>query len=306
MTAIYHSHDADPSCISGSRIAVVGYGDAGAAWARNLRDDGQEVVVCTRPGPSAERAAIDGFTPRPLEAAVDADVLCLLVPDGVVATLPFDPAGWALTIVASGRALTAGRFAPNGDVGMLVPKAPPTEIRRRYLSGEGVTASFGVHHDRTGQARARLLALAHGIGALGQGALEMTAMQDAILSLAVERTLDPELEIASMHVVQAMVARGVPLEQVIAKLVLGPEPTDVASVLRAPGGPCSGPGAAADDSTANRRIGLPLRRVVHELSSGRLDRVDADDRLAALLADHGLSAADLLIDLRGRLERAAS
>lgn len=306
MSAIYHVDDADPSCISGSRIAVVGYGDAGAAWARNLRDGGLEVVVCARPGPSAERAAIDGFTPRPLVSAVDADVLCLLVPDGVVATLPFDPAGWALTIVASGRALATGRFTPNGDVGMLVPKAPPTEVRRRFLSGEGVPAALGVHHDRTGQARARLLALALGIGALGQGALDMTAAQDALLSLAVERSLDPARETATMLVVQAMVARGIPLDAIISDLVVGPEGADATRPMRTAGGEgCATPDPGADHTT-NRRIGVALRRAVDELTSGRLDRTGGDDRLATLLAAHDLSVDDLVVDLRGRLERAAS
>ena len=306
MSAIYHVDDADPSCIAGSRIAVVGYGDAGAAWARNLRDGHHEVIVCTRPGPSAERAAIDGFTPRPLGSAVDADVLCLLVPDGVVATLPFDPAGWALTIVSSGRALAAGRFAPNGDVAMLAPKASAAEVRRRFLSGEGVPSALGVHHDRTGRARARLLALAHGIGALGQGGLDMTAAQEALLSVAVERSLDPSLETASLLVVQAMVARGVPLDSVISELVVAADSGDVTVGLRpSVADVCSAP-ADAPEHSGNGRVGAALRRVVDEFSSGRLDRIDADDRLAALLDAHHLSATDLLIDLRGRLARAAS
>ena len=275
----------------------------GPAWARNLRDGHHEVIVCTRPGPSAERAAIDGFTPRPLASAVDADVLCLLVPDGVVATLPFDPAGWALTIVSSGRALAAGRFAPNGDVGMLAPKASAAEIRRRFLSGEGVPSALGVHHDRTGRARARLLAVAHGIGALGLGGLDMTAAQEALLSVAVERSLDRSLETASLLVVQAMVARGVPLDSVISELVAA-DSTDAAAGTRPSATTaCAPPCDTSPGQPGNGRVGAALRRVVDEFSSGRLDRIDADDRLAALLDAHHLSATDLMIDLRERLER---
>ncbi len=302
MTAIYHARDADPACIAGSRIAVVGYGDAGAAWARNLRDGGYEVIVCTRPGPSAARAAIDGFTPRPLEAAVDADLLCLLVPDGVVASLPFDPAGWALTIVASGGALATGRFTPNGDVGLLVPKAPPAEVRRRFLSGDGVCADLGVHHDRTGRARPRLLALAHAIGALGQGALEVTAKQEALLNLAVEHGIDPTLSASGALVLQALVARGIPLEEVLTALVVGPEPPDVARALRTLVN--EGCPDIPEPATGNRRIGSALRQAIDGLTSGQIDRLDRDGPLGPLLAAHRLSADDLVIDLRNRMERA--
>lgn len=302
MTVIHHIDDADRSCIAGSRIAVVGYGDAGSAWARNLRDAGHEVIVCTRSGPSAERAAIDGFAHRPLVAAADADIICLLVPDGVISTLGLDPAGWALTVVASGAVLASGRFDPNGDVGMLVPKAHPRDVRDRFVSGEGVAAAIGVHHDRTGCARRRLIALADAIGALGGGAIEMAPSQEALLHLAVEHALRPELEAVCSIFLQSMLAHGVPLDAVINELVVGNELEGVARVLRSPTG--LDDGVTGDRDLAGLRMGAALRRVVDDLAAGRLSDelcCDGNARLDALLRSHDLDRTTLAHDLRARM-----
>src|SRR5919205_934784 len=51
----------------------------------------------------------------------------------------------------------------------------------------------GVHADVTGTARPRTLAVAKAIGGLRQGAIELTAMQEAVLDLAVEQALAPAL-----------------------------------------------------------------------------------------------------------------
>jgi ketol-acid reductoisomerase len=293
MTVIYHDHDADLGAIAGSRVAVVGYGQLGAAWARNLRDGGHEVIVCTRPGPSAERAAIDGFTPRPLKAGADADILCLLVPEGVVSTLPFDPPGWAITVLASGAPLASHRFDPNGDVGMIAPRVGPAEVRRRFVSGEGWVSAVGVHHDRTGKALERLLGLAKAVGGLRQGAIAMSAAQETLLAVAVEQALRPELEAVCTAFLQAMVEHGVPIEAVISELVVG---NDRVSASRLLGGY---PGRSVEGARA--RIGFALRRVVDDLAAGRLDS-HTRPGLGALLSTANISAEELVIDLRARLD----
>ena len=290
MTAIHRTHDADPAAIDGSRIAIVGYGDAGSAWARNLRDGGHEVIVCTRPGPSAERAAIDGFAHRPIAAAAAADIVCLLVPDGVIATLGLDPAGWALTVVSSGEVLASGRVDPNGDVAMLSPKAHPREVRRRFVDGGSVPSAIAVHHDRTGRARQRTVALADAVGALGGGAVEMSPWQDALLTRSVAQTLRPEMETVCATFVQTLIGHGVPLDAIITGLVADR------------GTPC---GARSADDGRWQRDGDGLRRVVADLAAGHLDRgLDAwgGPDLGPLLDAHDLDRAALAADLRCRLE----
>lgn len=305
MTVIYHEHDADRSAIAGSRIAIVGYGEQGAAWARNLRDSGRKVIVCTREGPSAERANRDGFTPHPVGHAADTDILCLCVPDGVIRTLPIEPAGWALTIVGSGAPLATGTFDPNGDVGFIAPRIKPAEVRRRFLSGDEVVSALGVHHDRTGQALARLLAVARDLGALRGGAIEMSAAQEALLALAVEQALRPELERICTAFLQAMLEHGVPLEALISELVIGGDLPGIARLLR--------PDLTSASSDPSRvRIGAELRRIVDDLAAGRMAGtadadgvasrlVSADLRLGALLEGSDISPEELVIDLRARL-----
>lgn len=300
MTVIFHDHDAEPTAIAGLRIAIVGYGEDGAAWARVLRDGGHEVVVCTRPGPSAEHAAVDGFVPRPIAAAADADVICLLVPDGVVATLPLEPPGWALTVVTSGAPLASGAFDPNGDVGIIAPRVRGSELRRRVEQARAYGAAVGVHHDRTGRARMRLLAVAQAIGALRGGAIEMSATQEALLTLAVEETLRPELEAACTAFVQTMLERGIPLEALISELVVAGEAFSAASLLRA----SAARGATGEDARVG--LGAVLRRVADDLISGRFTdepecHSEEHRRLAGLLARHDISTEDVVIDLRTRL-----
>ena len=48
---------------------------------------------------------------------------------------------------------------------MVAPKGSGTSLRRNFLSGEGINASFAVYNDATGHAMERALALGVGIGA---------------------------------------------------------------------------------------------------------------------------------------------
>jgi len=53
----------------------------------------------------------------------------------------------------------------NVDVIMVAPKGSGTSLRRNFLSGEGINASFAVFQDASGKATERTLALGVGIGA---------------------------------------------------------------------------------------------------------------------------------------------
>jgi len=65
------------------------------------------------------------------------------------------------------------------DVIMVAPKGSGTSLRRNFLSGEGINASFAVHQDATGRARERCIAL--GI-AIGSGYLFPTTFEKEVFS----------------------------------------------------------------------------------------------------------------------------
>src|SRR5258708_7424358 len=181
MSEILYESDADAAAIAGQRVAVVGYGNQGRSWALNLRDSGVDVVVCVRADDTRATAEADGFATNDVEAASAADVICLLVPDDIISTLPIAPRDDSIVIVASGYTPAFGRLAPPGDAGMVAPRMLGPEVRRCYEEGVGFIPAIGIERDATGTARARTLAVAHAIGGLRQGALPLTPMQEAVL-----------------------------------------------------------------------------------------------------------------------------
>jgi ketol-acid reductoisomerase len=232
MTTIVHDPDATLDPIRGARTAVVGYGNQGRPWALNLRDSGMDVTVCVRADDTRERATADGFATAELDAASEFDVLCVLIPDDIIPSLPIQPRPDALVVVASGYTLAFDRFDPACDVGMVAPRMLGPEVRRCYEEGIGFITAFGVHRDATGTCRERTLAVAKGIGGLLQGAIELTARQEAILDLAVEQALSPALSRVSQSFTQVMLEHGIPIEAVVTELVLSGEVERTYRLLR--------------------------------------------------------------------------
>ena len=223
MATIYYERDADARLATGQRIAVVGYGNQGRSWALNLRDSGCDVAVCVRRDETREQAEADGFATADLEAASEAPIVCLLVPDDAIASLPLRRPSDGLTIVASGYTPAFGRLEVAGDVGMIAPRMLGPEVRRCYEEGEGFISALGVHADVTGSGLARTLAVARAIGALRQGAIELTPHQEAVLDLAVEQVLSPALTRVQEAFVRTMLEHGIPLEAVMTEQVLSGE-----------------------------------------------------------------------------------
>jgi ketol-acid reductoisomerase len=223
IPTIFHTGDADPTAIDGQRVAVVGYGNQGRSWALNLRDSGVDVRVCVRADATRQAAETDGFAPRDVDVANDADMLCLLVPDDVIPSLPLRPRADALVIVASGFCPAFDRLELDCDVGMVAPRMLGPEVRRCYEEGVGFITAVGVDRDRTGTAWARTLAIANAIGGLRQGALSLTPHQEAVLDLAVEQALAPAMRRVSLSFVEVMLGEGIPLEAILTELFLSGE-----------------------------------------------------------------------------------
>jgi ketol-acid reductoisomerase len=317
MTVIVNEADATIEAIAGQKIAVIGYGNQGRSWALNLRDSGLDVGVYARADASRQLAEADGFGTRDLDAAQEADIICVLIPDDVIPTLSLDPRPDALVIVASGYTLAFGRLNPSCDVGMVAPRMLGPEVRQCYLEGVGFITAVGVHRDVTGTARARVLAVAKAIGGLRQGAIELSAEQEAILDLGVEQALAPALKRVSESFVQVMLERGIPIEAIVTELVLSGEVERTYRLVRLEGGaaqmayhsPTSQYGQMSRaEAFAHLDLVAPMRERVEEIASGKFaDEWDAErdagyPRLDALRARN--MAPEILAfeaDLRSKL-----
>ncbi len=161
-------------------IAVIGYGVQGPGQSLNLKDNGFKVII----GQSKQfpedwdRAVGDGWQPgKDLfeieEAAQRGTIIEFLVADAA------HRAVWPLIKrnLSPGDALYFSHgfsivykdqtevIPPDDiDVIMVAPKGSGTSLRRNFLSGEGINASFAVYNDATGRAKERCIALGIGIG----------------------------------------------------------------------------------------------------------------------------------------------
>jgi len=198
LERVYTEDDADRSALDG-RVAIIGYGSQGRAHARNLRDSGFDVIVGARPGGGAaeRKARADGFrTVSPADAAKEAALVALLTPDmthrGVYAhqIAPHLPAGAAL-LVAHGFSVHYGEIVPRGDIDVILvaPKGPGDLVRREYEIGRGVPCLFAVQQDATGEARARALAYASGLGGTLAGVIETTFPEETETDLFGEQAV---------------------------------------------------------------------------------------------------------------------
>ena len=181
--------------LKGETIAVIGYGVQGPAQALNMKDNGFNVIVgqAKRFQRDWDRARKDGWKPgKDLfdieEAARRGTVVEMLVSDAAQKAIwpsikECLNAGDALyfshgfSIVY--RDQTKVIPPKDVDVIMVAPKGSGTSVRRNFLSGAGINASFAVHQDATGRARERCMAL--GI-AIGSGYLFPTTFQHEVCS----------------------------------------------------------------------------------------------------------------------------
>ncbi len=231
MATVYHDEDADLATLAGERIAVVGYGNQGRSQALNLRDSGLDVIVGTIADASRARAASDGFDPHDIPAAVAAaHVVMLLIPDEIMAEVytrevaPPLRAG-AAVVFASGYNIAFGHIEPPAtvDVLLLAPRMIGPGVRDTYLRGDGFPSFVGVHRDASGRAKARLLALAKGVGSTRAGCLDMSMADEAALDLFTEQGFGPAFGAVLMSAIETMIEAGFPPEAVLMELYMSGE-----------------------------------------------------------------------------------
>ncbi len=195
---IYYENDADLNVLKDKVVAIIGYGSQGHAHAQNLRDSGVNVVVGQRPGgANYELAKEHGFEPlSAAEAARRADIIMLLLPDQHQARvfkediLPNLTPGKSL-VFAHGFNIHFGQIEPPADVDvfMVAPKGPGHLVRRTFTEGGGVPCLIAVQQDASGQARAKALAYAKGIGGARSGVLETTFAEETETDLFGEQVV---------------------------------------------------------------------------------------------------------------------
>jgi ketol-acid reductoisomerase len=175
-------------------VAVLGYGVQGRGQSLNMKDNGVKVIIGLREkGRGWDLAQKDGWAPGKTlfsleEAAERGTIIQYLLSDaGQKQQWPkLKPAltkGKALyfshgfSIVFSDQ---TGVVPPKDiDVVLIAPKGSGTTVRRYFLEGKGINASYAVHQDATGKALDRCLAC--GI-AIGSGYLFETTFQKEVFS----------------------------------------------------------------------------------------------------------------------------
>ena len=196
-TNVYYDSDADRSMIDDETVAVLGYGSQGHAHARNLHDSGIDVVVGLREDSSswadAEEAGLRVATP--VEAAAEADVVSMLVPDDVIPAVYADvepelDEGDTL-MFAHAFCIHYNQVDPPEyvDVSMVAPKSPGDLVRRNYVDGQGTPALLAVYQDPSGDATAEALAYAQGIGCARAGVVETTFQEEVESDLFGEQAI---------------------------------------------------------------------------------------------------------------------
>ncbi|WP_136715318.1 ketol-acid reductoisomerase [Halorientalis salina] len=194
---IYYDEDADVSNIEDETVAILGYGSQGHAHALNLSDSGVDVIVGLRESSSSRAAAEDeGLTVEtPVEAASEADIVMMLVPDTVQPDV-YDQirdeldAGDTL-MFAHGFNIHYGQIRPDDDVDvmMVAPKSPGHLVRRNYEKGEGTPGLLAIYQDTTGEAKAEGLAYAKAIGCTRAGVIETSFREETETDLFGEQAV---------------------------------------------------------------------------------------------------------------------
>lgn len=231
MSQIYHDDDADLGVLEDQVVALVGYGNQGRSQALNLRDSGVNVIIGNIQDRAAATAAKDGFSVSSIaEACEQANVVMLLVPDEVMPEVfkthvaPNLVPG-NLIVFASGYNIAFNLITPPDffDVALIAPRMIGVGVRETFVAGSGFPSFVGVHHDATGSAKARMLAVAKGIGSTRAGCIEMSMHDEATLDLFTEQAFGPAFGRVLMTAIELLVEAGYPPEAVLLELYLSGE-----------------------------------------------------------------------------------
>ena len=164
--------------IGNESIGIIGYGPQGMGQSLNLRDNGFNVSVGVRKGPSYEKAKSHGWIPNKNlfsieEVAEKSNIIQFLLSDvGQIQQwnnlAPHLTEGKMLYF-SHGFGITfsdrTGIIPPdNIDVVLVAPKGAGMTVRNKFKEGKGINVSYAINQDYTGTAKDKCLSLAFGIG----------------------------------------------------------------------------------------------------------------------------------------------
>ena len=231
MSQIYHDDDADLGVLEDQIVALIGYGNQGRSQALNLRDSGVNVIIGNIQDHAAAQAKEDGFSVTSIaEACEQADVVMMLVPDEIMPEVfktdvapNLEPG--ELVVFASGYNIAFKLITPpdHVDVALVAPRMIGVGVRETFVAGSGFPSFVGVHHDATGNAKARMLAIAKGIGSTRAGCIEMSMHDEATLDLFTEQAFGPAFGRVLITAIELLVEAGYPPEAVLLELYLSGE-----------------------------------------------------------------------------------
>ncbi len=180
--------------LAGKRVLLIGYGNQGAAHAKNLRDSGIDVTVCTR---TVDRPAQDGFHLASLEDAASFDLIIIALPDDVqpeFVSTKLAPHLTAGTTVGFIHGFTMHfnlcSFAEGVGVVMVAPKGPGKTLRDTFKAGKGIPSLMAIHQENsTLTTRAIALGWAAGLGSNRAGVIETTFKDETETDLFGEQSI---------------------------------------------------------------------------------------------------------------------
>ncbi len=196
-TTVYYDDDADASYLEDKTVAVLGYGSQGHAHAQNLDDSGVDVIVGLKEDSSSRtEVEADGLrVGTPAEAAAEAQIMVMLVPDTIQPAVydqiePELEEGDTLQF-AHGFNIHYNQIDPpeHVDVTMVAPKSPGHLVRRTYKRGEGTPGLLAVYQNATGDAHEEGLAYAEAIGCTRAGVIETTFQEETETDLFGEQAV---------------------------------------------------------------------------------------------------------------------
>jgi ketol-acid reductoisomerase len=226
--AIFTEQNASPQLLAERRLALVGYGELGRAFALNLRDSGQNVLIGLRDSDNAEQVSEDGFeTLTADEACRNADFKLLLSADEDLAKDYMTYVSPSLrnsdvVAFASGYGIGFGLIEPPPfvDAVMIAPRILYQQVRQAYSAKQGFPSFVGVGQDATGKAWDAVLALAWALGGLRQGALAIELRQEAELRLFMQQAVLPAIQYLMLTAVDLLSSEGYPSEAALLDLYI--------------------------------------------------------------------------------------
>src|SRR5260370_26201372 len=184
---VYYDKDANPDALREKRIAVIGYGSQGFAQANNLKDSGCKVTVGLRTdSPSCAKAEKAGLRVLPVaEAAAEADIVMMLVPDELASDVYAREVGESITpgkylAFSHGFSIHYKFIEPplDANVFMVAPKGPGHLLRHEYQRGAGVPCLLAIHQDPSGDTKEVGLAYAVAVGGGRAGIIETSFREE--------------------------------------------------------------------------------------------------------------------------------